>query len=229
MIGYGTNIVRNGLVLHLDAANPKSYPGSGTTWYDLSGYNRNAILTNGPTYNSDNKGSMLFDGINDYAVVDTNVYYTYQKEITVSCWLLFNSFNYILSQAVKNSDTMANNVWLWHAATNGFSWYVNNNGSWVATSISSLSTGVWYFITTVANSSNLFIYKNNELAVNTPSGVSTQILNSPNSQIATNDHRYATSRPPHYGKISTIQIYNRALSSAEIAQNFEATRGRYSI
>ena len=62
---YNPSIVRDSLLLYLDAANTKSYPGSGTTWYDLSGNNKNPTLTNGPTFNSDNLGSIVLDGTND--------------------------------------------------------------------------------------------------------------------------------------------------------------------
>lgn len=54
---YMPDIVRSGLVLNLDAAEPASYPGTGTTWYDLSGNGNNGTLVNGPTYNSANGGS----------------------------------------------------------------------------------------------------------------------------------------------------------------------------
>ena len=63
---YSPKIVTNGLVLCLDAGNTKSYSGSGTTWTDLSESATNGTLTNGPTFNSDNKGSIVFDGIDDY-------------------------------------------------------------------------------------------------------------------------------------------------------------------
>lgn len=69
----GPNIVRNGLVLCLDAASLRSYPGSGTTWNDLSGNNNNGTLTNGPTFNSENGGSIVFDGTNDYAPITGSV------------------------------------------------------------------------------------------------------------------------------------------------------------
>jgi len=62
----GPDIVENGLVLYLDAANRRSYPGSGTTWFDLSGNGNNGTLTNGPTFDSANGGSISFDGVNDY-------------------------------------------------------------------------------------------------------------------------------------------------------------------
>lgn len=62
----GPNIIEDGLVLYLDAGNRKSYPGSGTTWFDISGYKSTGILTNGPTFNSSSLGSLVFDGINNY-------------------------------------------------------------------------------------------------------------------------------------------------------------------
>ena len=65
-LSRGPKIVTNGLVLYLDAANKKSYPGSGTTWTDLSGNNNTGTLTNGPTFDSNNGGSIVFDGTNDY-------------------------------------------------------------------------------------------------------------------------------------------------------------------
>jgi hypothetical protein len=58
-------IVTDGLVLYLDAGNVKSYPTTGTTWTDLVGVN-NGVLTNGPTFNPSNGGSIVFDGTNDY-------------------------------------------------------------------------------------------------------------------------------------------------------------------
>jgi len=63
-IFYNPAIVRDGLVLCLDAANRKSYPGSGTTWTDLSGRGNTGTLTNGPTYSSSNGGSLGFDQVN---------------------------------------------------------------------------------------------------------------------------------------------------------------------
>jgi len=62
----GPKIVNDGLVVCLDAANSKSYIGSGTTWNDLSGNNNTGTLNNGPTYTSSFGGSIVFDGTNDY-------------------------------------------------------------------------------------------------------------------------------------------------------------------
>ena len=65
-LSHSPSIVTNGLVLCLDAANSKSYPGSGTTWTDLSGRGNNGTLVNGVGYNSGNLGSLVFDGVDDY-------------------------------------------------------------------------------------------------------------------------------------------------------------------
>lgn len=224
---YNTGIVRSGLVLHLDAANVKSYPGSGTVWKDLSGYNSNATLVNGVGYSTDNKGTMVFDGVNDYAEV-LNPFYQYGTEITVSAFCKFVSFQYILSQAKKNVDAMDKNVWLWHQSNNGLIWYVNDSGTWRSRGYTSLSANVWYHITTTASTSGLNIYVNGK-NVGTGTGISTGITNTSDSGIGTTDYRYASSRPPMNGNISSIAVYNRSLTETQIQQNFNALRGRYGI
>jgi hypothetical protein len=62
----GPDTITDGLVLYLDAANTKSYIGSGTTWKDLSGNSNDGTLTNEPTFDSGNSGSIVFDGVDDF-------------------------------------------------------------------------------------------------------------------------------------------------------------------
>lgn len=227
-LSHSPKIITDGLVLALDAANPRSYPGSGTVWKDLSGLGNNGTLVNGVGYSADDKGTMVFDGVNDYAEV-LNPFYQYSNEITVSAFCKFNTFEYILSQSTKNIDSMTTNVWLWHKGTNGLIWYINDSGSWKSVSyLNSLFSGEWYHITTTASSSNIKIYIN-ATNVTSGAGISLGILNNSLSGIATNDYRYSSSRTPINGSISNIIIYNRALSNQEISQNFEALRGRYGI
>jgi hypothetical protein len=91
-VAYNTSIVTNGLVLALDAANTKSYPGSGTTWTDLSGNNNTGTLTNTPTYSSANSGSIVFNGTNNNATVNSNATIpTGASARTVSIWFLTNT------------------------------------------------------------------------------------------------------------------------------------------
>ena len=77
--------VTSGLILNLDASNANSYPGSGTTWYDLSGNNKNGTLTNGPTFSAANGGCIVFDGVNDY-VAGGNLG-TFYSQGTISYWM----------------------------------------------------------------------------------------------------------------------------------------------
>jgi hypothetical protein len=78
----GPDIIEDGLVLCLDAGNNNSYPKSGTTWSDLIGTN-DGILTNGPTYDSDNAGAISFDGTNQYAAIPHNNIFNFGQLINV--------------------------------------------------------------------------------------------------------------------------------------------------
>jgi hypothetical protein len=85
-IGYRDTIT-NGLILNLDAANTKSYPGSGTTWTDLSQYKSNGTLTNGPTFSSTNGGGITFDGTNDFVLLTSGAaLLTQTSNITMEIW-----------------------------------------------------------------------------------------------------------------------------------------------
>ena len=86
----GPSIVTNGLVLSLDAADKNSYPGSGTVWTDLSGNNIIGTLTNGPTFNSQNGGSIFTDGTDDW--ISTPYSGSAADSYTFSAW--FNNDNY---------------------------------------------------------------------------------------------------------------------------------------
>jgi hypothetical protein len=82
-MNYGPKTVTNGLVLCLDAADKNSYSGTGTTWTDLTGNGNNGTLTNGPTFNSANGGSISFDGTNDYIDCGSNSILKLTGDITI--------------------------------------------------------------------------------------------------------------------------------------------------
>ncbi len=89
---HSPRIITDGLVLALDAANQKSYPGSGTTWSDLSGNGNNGTLTNGPTFDSGNNGSIIFDGVDDYITTGTTPSQLQgNPSFTVSGWFYRNA------------------------------------------------------------------------------------------------------------------------------------------
>jgi hypothetical protein len=96
--GNGPRIVTDGLVLSLDAADRNSYPGSGTTWFDLSGNGNNSTLTNGPAFSSNKNGSIVLDGVNDRIDVPKSLNgFTYNIHYdlnwTIECWIYTNTFD----------------------------------------------------------------------------------------------------------------------------------------
>ena len=101
---YSPKIVTDGLVLYLDAENTRSYPGTGTTWSDLSRDGNNGTLTNGPTVDSGNGGSIVFDGSNDYVDFDDILDLS---TLSVSMWIncdVYNSGRQFLFGKWKNSQ-----------------------------------------------------------------------------------------------------------------------------
>jgi hypothetical protein len=90
-IAYNPAIIRSNLVLCLDAANPKSYPGSGTTWTDLSGFGNNGTLINGVGYSSDNLGSF------------TKMYINAQETVSSTLDSAFSSFSNTTNQPLEIS------------------------------------------------------------------------------------------------------------------------------
>lgn len=106
---YNPKLVTSGLILYLDAGNQASYPGSGTTWNDLSGNSRNASLVNGPTFSSDALGSVVFDGVNDYGTASG---ISTAGSMAISCW-----FKTSTQQTNKYLVCFSNNISL---GSNGF-------------------------------------------------------------------------------------------------------------
>ena len=114
----GPKIVTNGLVLYLDAANKKSYPGTGTTWTDLSGLGNNGTLTNGPTFNSANGGSIVFDGVDDYVSVANNSSLNASTQ-TVSVWYYAQTISLSRSATILGKHDTAGSY-------NGYNFFSTN-------------------------------------------------------------------------------------------------------
>ena len=145
----GPDVIDTGLVLALDAADRNSYPGSGTTWRDLSGNGRNGTL-NGVGYNSANGGSLSFDGVNAYVDFGNSSVFNQSggKSFTITCWALFNS-------ATQNHNPVFNKIglngtWEYTLGLNSsreVSWLTSSNGtSWVGTGVGeTISLSTWYY------------------------------------------------------------------------------------
>jgi hypothetical protein len=226
-LGHGASIVRDGLVLHLDAANPKSYT-SGTTWFDLSG-NNNGTLVNGVGYSTDNKGAMVFDGSNDRIMLSRISPQGESLNWTTNSWVKYNSTGYtswmiVIDQANYN---LAKNYMMWLSSDspgNG-KLLATYDGNWQYGTIRMLPN-VWYNITLTRVTNTVKFYINGNFDVQRT--FNNNISSNANGDIGIGGHT-SNSGYPFNGFISNARIYNRALTTAEIKQNFEATRGRYGI
>jgi hypothetical protein len=226
-------IVTNGLVLALDAADKNSYPGSGTAWRDMSGNNSNSTLTNSPTFNSANGGSIVFDGVDDYTTTTAGqAFYQYTNQLSV-CWWIKRNGDLLTGagcgQSTLSLDDMTSNVWLMHGNTNNtVTFYVNDNGAWKNIASSILDNNTWYFLAGTINTSNIIMYINGTL-YGTSTGISTGIVNNSNSVVVLGrDPRVSSGRYLN-GSIANIQVYNRTLSTSEILQNYNAQKSRFNL
>jgi hypothetical protein len=223
---YTGGIVTNGLVLNLDAAKVDSYPGTGTTWRDLSGNNNNGTLTNGPTFSGIGKqASIVFDGVDDY-VSCGNVLFNNVSVVTISMWVNIQTFtnnNTIISkgaQAEGSNTTFA--AWIISSSRIRNRFY-NSTGTSGLVDTGTLSQNTWYNLTWTYNGSAITVYTNSIVgetaALSGPLKTNTNPLNIARSIYGNNTQMIC----------SGTQIYNRALSQEEITQNFNALRGRYGI
>jgi len=223
---YNANIVTDGLVLCLDAANPRSYPGSGTTWYDLSGNGHNGTLVNGVGFNSGERGSMTFDGTNDRINFATSpkfdfgtgnftieIWYNIQYHTTYHHFWTFGN-QYHLAFKVNRPNSGDTTIYV----------YAGNNGPSSFGTISATATlNTWQMANLVRDGDNASIYVDAD-----NKGTKTGWLNA-DIDGSTNAGAIGWGWSSEYtkGNIAQVKIFNKALSSDEITQNYNATRGRY--
>lgn len=223
----GPKVITNNLYLHLDAANTKSYPGSGTIWYDLSGNGINVTLTNGPTFDSTNMGSILFDGSNDYGSASLSVSLS-----SMTLEITFNvengAFNW---NNIAVLDTGSAEIMLEYGGfngsplTNGYLRYYNVNES---DTLASASQYIGDFRKHVACLSvgNSVITSYFDGVLQGSSALTTSNLNF--NRLTLGNDLYRGSRPLKC-RIYQVKIYNRGLSSEEVYSNYLATRNRFGI
>lgn len=233
----GGDIVRDGLVLYLDAANPKSYLSGSTTWVDLSRGGNNGSLINGPTFNLANGGSIVFDGTNQNITTNPIVYPNKTNFTLNSVWKFSTSkANALFSSG--GPGTSSNDVLFAYdpglLGVGGLIFQVNNgsDGSAYTTrpyvSNTWINTCVVFDGTQTGNQNRLKVYLNGVLENLTYS------YTVPSSTSSSNWPSYFgryISFPGWdlLGNIAFVQIYNRSLNENEILQNFNLTKSRFGI
>lgn len=224
----GPNIVTDGLVLYLDAANTKSYPGSGTVWYDLSGNSNNGILTNSPTFNSNNNGNFIFDGVNDYISLAYNSSFNIRNGLTFHVILKRNSNYNQLSDCFILSRPPS---WYFYDAYN--SGYIQGDVFIDGVRRGACTTilpydNQWYTINYTYNGfTGLAVMYKNGINVNSVqlTGLSNYLIDYSSSNFI--NIFYNTVGRSYY--VANLILYNRALSPEEILQNYNATKSRFNL
>ena len=229
---YSPKVVTDGLVLYLDAANTKSYPGSGITWTDLSRSGNSSELK-GPTFNSGNGGSIVFDGTNDYVEIQNQIQFDQTDPFTLSSWvkssngineLIINNENIVYTGYRLNINVNANiEIGLRNSISDDIAIETLNR----------IYANTWYHIVGTydgtRNVSGMKIYINGvEEDTNTISNTLTSSTLS-NQQTLLGIRRLSSPPDPLRGNIANVQIYNRALSTIEITQNYNATKTRFGL
>jgi hypothetical protein len=220
----GPQIIRDGLVMYLDAANTKSYPGNGNIISDIIGTNTGEFI-NGPVFNISNNGYISFDGVNDYIQgSSSNVLTLGLSDFTISHWFYINAFT---GQATTPTvldlrTTFSENGYSDYVLNNKFKVYYGQSNRY--TSIANIFTGIWYNIAVTRNGSINSIYINGVL-----DGSYTNAFNFTEGgyKIGRNINTGASTSYLN-GRVATLMIYKeRYLNANEVAQNYNALKNRF--
>jgi hypothetical protein len=208
----------NGLNLMLDAGFVPSYPTTGTTWYDLSGSTfSNPVLQSGASFSSSlGNGSIVFDGTNDYCSTSLSKTFT---SMTIQVWFYGDSSNQAVSQPIVSNRVGGNITQLLLNAGGNLSVGYNWNNSIYSSGLVPDYYG-WHFISVSVSPTVAVAFLNGSTTSNTTSHSSTTLTQ---LEIGRDSNGLYLN-----GSIASVYIYDRALSNAEVLQNYNATLGRYS-
>jgi hypothetical protein len=227
---YTGGIVTNGLVLNLDAAKLDSYPGTGTTWRDISGNNNNGTLTNGPTFSGIGKqAAIVFDGVDDYVNCGNTIFPSGSQNFTISIWVYLKDGvinDYIFSKGSAAAGSAGGGFWMVNGST-----YVRFSATDSTPTRSTnvehggVSLNTWYNFTYTYDGTTITGYKNAASAV-ADTSISGPI-NYVSDPILIGTHRYLGNFPTM--DVASFTFYNRALTADEILQNYNATKTRFGL
>lgn len=217
-------IVQDGLVLNLDAGVDASYGGSGTTWTDLSSTGANGTLTNGPTFDSANGGSVVFDGTDDYVQVNQ----TLSTPFSICSFVKYSAPTKSLNTLINTNPHQVIDISLNRLSGGELYVFIGNGSTWLG--VPSISLG----------SNTMLIDQIYQVAFTSTGSGSVLYLNS--VQVATTSHSPSGWGSSYYlgrigvatgeylrGAIYNTTIYNKSLTADEIRQNFNATRHRFGV
>jgi len=242
-----TPVYNNGLVLNLDAGNANSYPGTGTTWFDLASGN-NGTLVNGPTYDTANGGSIVFDGVNDH-VITNDTSFRFGNKFSISLWFYWDGLNKTnnslfskrmgsagnynqYAMGISNGDTQyggTGKVLFFYARVDGST---GGNDPFDVSITYTLPTAGFYNACIVMDTNSQKLYVNGILVGSNSKNLSGKtyniagrelILGAARGENATDVIAYAST------KIHRFSVYSYSLTDTEVISNFNSTRGRFGL
>jgi len=232
------DIVTDGLILCLDAGNPASYPpGSGTVWTDLSGNGNNGTLTNGPVFNSANKGGIVFDGSNDYVNIgNKSQLFFLDRAFTLSCWARINGGTNTYRCFISHDRSTSVNTNIYEigiSSANKFYYYPGDQANVYGNTFAP-TQNIWYYYAATATpngASNIdvLLYVNGNLTDTISNRKGPVDPGSGNLYLGVDAPSGANQVSFLNGQIGNVAMYSRTLTAAEILQNYNATKGRYGL
>lgn len=238
-LGHNPSIVTSGLVLCLDPANLRSYSGTGTTWYDISGNGKNGTLNNTPTYSTSNGGIFTLDGVNEYIKLQSqNDAQTplsgygsftgagnnaFSLEIWIKTSQIAGTASYDAPGLIARDDSdIYSNLTLY----NGYVYWTHYDGAWQSNlkSTTLVSDNAWHQIIYVNNTNSTgSIYVD---GVSEVTGSSALLAN---NYFSPDNIGWGYSGKYFLGSIGSVKFYDKSLTAVEVLQNFNALRGRFGI
>ena len=222
----GPNIIQDGLIFAVDAANKKSYTSGSDTWVDLAGSN-DGTLENNPTFTTENGGGFVFDGTDDYIEFGTEQ--DYSSELTIDMWVKYNStanLHCIQKRASHNTAVF----FLGGTGTGAYRWRTGQGATSTATLDSSTGTMIQGELVNIVATYNTTIndkriYKNGVSIANTTTSGNLYNQSSSPLRLGTDDRNIAYFN----GEFYYIRMYNKGLSQSEITQNYNALKSRFGL
>jgi hypothetical protein len=232
---YSPKIVTDGLIFYLDAANPRSYPGTGTSWNDLSRSGVNGTLVNGPIFNSTNGGSIVFDGVNESTNLGNNKIgplLNGSSGITLSSWVNPSSLSgerSIIFLGINSTSTLATIQFFNNTLRVGGRSTLSDTFQNVTYNYTTLNT--WINFVGILNYAldKIFIYLNAFLVAEANVNFTSSTLIQGTSTVGDSIASYANLDYHMAGNVAISQIYNRILPPQEILQNYNATKTRFGL
>jgi len=239
-ISRGPTIARSGLILSLDAADRNSYPGSGTIWYDMSGTSKNGTLSNGPTFDTANGGSIVFDGTDDIITLPQASNFYPLTSHTLEIWVKSSglgagqseggliAIEYGVYMTINSSGNLRYTVLSTEGGFPPGSYVVNN----VTTTVTpNLFNDIWrHVVCTCTSGGFYYMYVDGRLLTSGNAGSAT--LNStfwPTLVARIGENANNSTIYQLKGNVAAARVYNRQLTSAEVLQNFNTLRRRFNV